>query len=314
MKFKFWKLLLLFSMTYTSIFGQKYEIYKNDTINKIDTKNQKQGLWIYFYDAKKEKIRQKGNFVNDQKQGEWTTFYENGKIMSVTTFKNNKPNGYTKSYYPSGNIQEEGNWQLNKWIGEYKYYYENGQLKYHWYYDENGQRTGKQDYFYSNGQKQIEGEWLQGKETGTIKEYHPNGKISKVANFESGKLNGTYSEYYEDGSIKTKVIFIQGEADPQQSYVYSPPVKEEDKKKEDDAFSQVGKDFTKDSTETKQYRIFSGTGYYKFINENGQIDREGTFDKGVLIEGKKYIYDSNGKLVRTAIINNGRVVQIINEK
>lgn len=314
MKFDFWILMFLFSMFCTPLLGQKYEIYKGDTINVYDTKNKKQGTWIYFYDNKKEKIRQKGIFVNDQKQGEWTTYYENGNIQSVVTFKENKPNGYTKSYYPGGQLQEEGNWQLNKWTGEYKFYYENGKVKYHWFFDYNGQRTGKQDYFYSNGQKQIEGEWLQGKETGVIKEYHSNGKVSKIANFEGGKLNGSYSEYYEDGSIKTKVIFIQGEADPQQSYAYRPPTKEEDKKKEDDAFSQVGKDFTKDTNETKQYRVFSGTGYFKFINENGQVDREGNFDRGVLIDGKKYIYDPNGKLLRTAIISGGKVVQLINEK
>jgi antitoxin component YwqK of YwqJK toxin-antitoxin module len=60
--------------------------------------------------------------------------------------------------------------------------------------------------------------------------------------------------------------------------------------------------------------VFSGTGYFKFINENGQVDREGTFDRGILIDGKKYIYDANGKLLRTAIITGGKVVQLINEK
>lgn len=299
----------LFMLFLTYLNAQKFETYGNDTINYVDADGKKQGLWIYFYDPEKTKIQQRGKFIDNMKNGVWEIFYPDGKLQSRVTYKNNIVYGNVQNYYPNGKLQEEGFWKINKWVGEYKYYYENGQLKYHWFFDDNGQRTGKQLYYYENGKKQIEGEWLQGKEQGKIVEYHPNGNVSKVVDFENGKINGEYKEFFEDGAIKLKIVYINGEPDPQNSIVYS---RNKPKQQVDTDIELVKSDTTK--PKEKELEYFTGNGFYKVINERGMVEQEGFFQKGILINGKKYTYDKDGKLVRTVVIEDGRIVEVINEK
>ena len=61
------------------------------------------------------------------------------------------------------------------------------------------------------------------------------------------------------------------------------------------------------------YTTFTGTGYHKLFNEHQQITMEGNFKKGILMKGKKYYYNENNNLVRTDIIEKGKIVKIIRE-
>ncbi len=299
------KKILLFSLIifYTVVsFSQKYKIYNGDTINRVDENNLKQGLWIYFNDEYKNKIVQKGQYVNNKKEGVWQTFYPNGNLKSEITYKNNKQTGPVKIYYEDGTLQETGYWKYNKWVGEYKYYYPNGNLKYHWFFDESGKRTGTQEYFYESGKKQISGQWVEGKETGKITEYYENGNVKKIADFEQGKLNGSVTEYYSDGQIKSRSTYKNGQMDVSQNYAYEHKNNNENTTKPTDDEKENNQ---------KDYEKFTGTGYYKFVNAQGLIEREGQFDHGIMVEGKRYFYDENGKLLKTAVIKNGRIVKTI---
>ncbi len=296
-------LFLSFSM---SLLSQKFDIYKGDTINVVDENDLKQGLWIFFNAVYSDSISQKGFYKDNKKDGLWTSYYKTGKIKSEVTFKRNRQYGIAKSYYSSGQIQESGYWKTNKWVGEYIYYYENGQAKYHWFFDDDGKRTGIQDYYYDNGQAQITGEWVQGAETGVITQYYPNGNTKKVSNFTDGALNGSMTEYYADGQVKTKSIFINGHVDPSQNYAY------QHKNSNNNSSQNNNSTTSQDSTQGSQYRVFNGNGYYKFVNDKGQVEREGNFVNGTLVTGKRYIYNTDGVLVKTVIIENSRVVQTIN--
>ncbi len=282
--------------------AQKYELYQGDTINYTDQNNLKQGLWIYFNDEYQGRIAKKGFYKDNKKNGLWEIYYKNGNLKSQITYKDNRQYGEVKIFYENGSPKEEGYWKINKWVGEYKYYYDNGQIKYHWFFDENGKRTGFQEYYYDNGVKQIEGEWKQGKESGQIKEYYANGNLQKVSTFSEGTLNGQVVEYYSDGQIKSKSVYVSGKIDINQSYAYQPK-------------QNTNNDNTavKDTAKT-EYKTFNGTGFYKFVNDKGLVEREGNFVNGVLMDGKRYIYDDNGKKIKTIIIENGRKVKVINEQ
>jgi len=303
---KFSIIIALFFIT-NYISAQKFEIYQGDTINYIDQNNNKQGLWIFFNDSYNGKISQKGFYKDNKKDDLWTTYFPDGQAKTEIYFKENRQYGSVKVYYANGNIQEQGYWKMNKWVGEYTYYYENGKVKYYWFFDDDGKRTGDQTYYYDNGQKQISGRWTQGKETGQIKEYYPNGNVKKLSNFDNGTLNGSVTEYYSDGQIKTKMIYVNGQADPDQSFAYQPKTNNTTNPTTNNNTS------AQDSTQTNLYKSFNGTGYYKFVNDQGLVEREGQFLNGVLVDGKRYVYDSNGKRTKTAIIKDGKVSEVINE-
>jgi len=270
-----------------NIISQSFEKYKSDTINKTDASNKKQGKWIIFFSNSKQ-IEQEGFFENDRKTGTWKTYYQPGIIKSEITYKNNQPNGYAKIYYENGKISEEGIWKGTMWVDAYKFYHKNGQIAYEWNFDENGKRTGEQKYYHQNGKLYIKGEWVEGKENGTITEYNENGSIKSEKQFASGQFDVDKSKFYADKKVVVDEI-------PEDTNATITKVQDE-----------------KTNTEITT-QAFSGNGFHKLYNVSKQIDREGEFRNGKLMDGKRYYYDGNGKLVKTVIYENGTINKTIKE-
>lgn len=73
--------------------------------------------------------------------GEWTYYYQNGKIKEIVNFKNNVEDGAFKEFYENGNLKAEGNYtQLQ--LGIETQGVEQGELK---EYDENGELVAKKN-------------------------------------------------------------------------------------------------------------------------------------------------------------------------
>lgn len=269
--FLFW---LLMSST-VFIFSQ------NDTINKFDENGMQHGYWIIYENNVKS---EEGRFEHGLKVGTWIGYYPSGKIKHQITYQNGKPNGYAKFYYENGNVSEEGLWKENKWVGEYKFYHKNGNLAYDWNYSESGKRTGTQKYYHENGKIMIEGEWKEGKENGIIKEYDNTGKLIAEKTFNNGQL--------DTNSIK----------------IFKPTTDS----KPDTNKEQHNQQLVEEVKEPQNTNIelFEGSGFHKTY-KNGRLDREGEWKNGRLINGKKYFYDENGKLIKTTIYKNGNIVNII---
>lgn len=272
--------------------SQTSEVYNGETINMTDAEGLKQGKWIKF-NSNKSVVLETGSYVNNKKEDVWKQYYESGKIKTELTYKNNKADGYAKFYYENGNISEEGLWQGNKWVGAYKMYFENGNLSYEWNYTEQGKRTGTQKYYHPNGKIMIEGDWQEGKENGIIKEYDDAGNLVAEKNFSGGKFDAATSKEYTPTKTTTTNTTTNTSV-------------------------VTKKDTVKDSTtkvvttNTKEIGLFIGTGYNKLYAKDGNIEQEGDFENGILIKGKKFYYE-NGKLSKTALIKDGKVVNVIYE-
>lgn len=271
--------------------SQTSENYNGETINSTDAEGLKQGKWIKF-NADKSVILEEGNYVNNKKEDVWKQYYNSGKIKTELTYKNNKADGYAKFYYENGNVSEEGLWQSNKWVGAYKMYFENGNLSYEWNYTEQGKRTGTQKYYHPNGKIMIEGDWQEGKENGIIKEYDDAGNLVAEKNFNGGKFDAATSKEYtptKTTNTTTNNTVVETKKDT---------VK---------ATTNVT------TTTSKNLELFTGTGYNKLYTKDGKVEQEGDFDNGILIKGKKFYYDENSQLIKTALIKDGKVVNVIYE-
>ena len=116
---------------------------KNDTINRIDANNLRQGAWKVFGKDKKlegfslDQLIEEGEYMDNRKVGIWKKYFSNGKLQNEITYKSGRPNGFAKIYYENGNLKEEGLWKGNKWIGNYKYYYENGMIYHEFSFNHN---------------------------------------------------------------------------------------------------------------------------------------------------------------------------------
>ncbi len=261
--------------------GFKQAFAQQDTINKTDANGLKQGYWIVYYPNTTVK-KEEGKYVNGKKEGLWKFYYPSGKIKQEVTYKNNRPNGFVRIYYENGNVSEEGIWKGNKWVGKYKYYHKNGKLAYDWNYNENGKRDGIQKYYYENGNIMIEGNWKNGKENGVLREYD------------------------ENGNLKVEKVFNDGKMDVNSVKIYSAEKKTQNKEEK-----QQPKVVTEQKTQKqKDLEYFRDSGFKRLYNTKGQITAEGEFDKGKLINGKKYFYDNDGNLLKINIYKNGKLVDI----
>jgi antitoxin component YwqK of YwqJK toxin-antitoxin module len=277
-----------FILFYLSFVGksQTFEIYKSDTINRTSSDGKKYGKWISFFDTNKLKIESDGVYENNHKTGIWKTYYANGFLKTEVTYVNNSPNGYAKIYYENGKICEEGFWKGTKWTGKYLYYHENGNKAYDWNFNDEGKRTGEQKYYHENGKLMIKGEWIDGKENGTITEYDAGGNIRSEKVFAGGKIDEKTSKFYA-----TKKVSVDEMPD------------------DTNATSSKG---TMDTNKTQEtYGTFNGNGNYRLFNSFKKVDREGDFRNGKLMNGKKYYYNTEGKLLKTEVYTNGKVTEII---
>jgi len=291
-------------LCFAGVSAQSYEIYLSDTINRVDAEGQKYGLWIYFDAGNKTKIMRKGHYVSGQKEGVWDEYYPNGNVKTSITYRQNRQNGYAKIFYENGKLSEEGIWRGNRWTGQYKFYHQNGNPSYVWNFDDEGKRTGEQKYFYENGQLRIEGNWQEGKEQGVIKEYYVTGKLRAESEWKFGKTDGMVKEYYENGSLKAEKVFNDGVYDPNSSKLYA-------NKTTQTVVEPVNQDTVKTVPVVDNgTELFTGTGFHRIYNSKKQLEQEGDFKSGVLYNGKRFYYNEKGEHTKTAIYQEGRIVEV----
>lgn len=293
----------------SSLDAQSLEIYKGVQVNRVDQNNRKQGLWVCFYDSLKTSVSQKGSYINDTMDGIWTQYYRNGNIKSSITYSEGKQNGYAILYYENGKISEEGLWKGNHWVGAYKYYHPSGKLAYEWNYNDNGFRNGQQKYFYDNGKLRVSGFWENGKRNGLIAEYYNSGRLRTESQWKNGKTNGIMKEYYENGSMKSLHVFNDGVYDVASSKKYARVSKEEPKKEEPVVVATVPEKKPDDDENIPP--LFNGTGYHKIYSLDKRLEREGHFVNGIMQSGKRYYYNSNGDLIKIAVYDRGKVIEVI---
>ena len=283
------KYLLLLSIFFNVFFianSQVLSNYNADTINRKNSENKKYGWWVILFKNQEDKINKEGPYANNRKQGIWKSYYLSGVVKSEITYNNNRPNGYAKIYYETGKLSEEGIWKGTKWVGEYKFYHENGKKAYEWNFNNNGKRSGTQKYYHSNGKLRIIGDWKEGKENGVIKEYDEKGSLKSEKIYAAGEFNENSSKFYAKKEVSVDEI-------------------------PDDTNATISKVHIEKTNTVKKYEVFDGNGNHKLYNAYKKVDREGEFRNGKLINGKRYYYNSEGKLIKTIIYENGRINKII---
>ena len=127
-------LLLLICFTGKTLFSQKnniqqkFEIYRNDTVNITNKDGLKQGKWIYFGKDKKgeyysrfkrNQIIEEGYYSDNKKRGLWKYYYETGNTKSEITYVNDRPKGPVKLFDTEGKLKEGGIFENNLWAGEH---------------------------------------------------------------------------------------------------------------------------------------------------------------------------------------------------
>lgn len=90
----------------------KTEEAKKDNLNKTDNQNRKQGLWFYKHEAAMGEplTYEFGQYINNKKEGVWTTLDAEQQLVSIENFNKDVLNG-TSQYYDKGRLVCIGNYR-----------------------------------------------------------------------------------------------------------------------------------------------------------------------------------------------------------
>jgi antitoxin component YwqK of YwqJK toxin-antitoxin module len=274
------RFLLVFSFL-TSFFSG-VNIYAQK-VNKKDSEGKKQGKWIYFGKDRPNsgypdngKVEE-GEYKDDRKEGYWIKYYTDGKTPKLKgEYDNNRPKGNYVKYHENGKVKEVGVFERDMYKDTLQRFHENGQLEYVANYNNQGKEEGPVTYYYANGQIEFEYISQDGKPVGKAIRYYENGDIKEVI------------EYNEDGSLGKSI----------QKQMVSPPVVVKDPGASKETTSRVI------SPKVKEGK-FNPNGYNKVYNANDELYQDGDFKDGRLFNGKMYIYDSDGILLKVKIYKDG---------
>lgn len=259
------------------------QVNQNDELNKRSADGKKQGKWIYYGQDRpsegfpaKGKIEE-GEYKDDRRVGIWIMYHNDGVTPKLKgEYNNNRPSGKYIKYHSNGRIKEIGNYEDGIFSDSLKRYHPNGKLEYEASYNSAGKENGKVKFFYPNGQVEYEYTSLNGVASGKATRYYENGDIKELI------------EYNSDGSLKNSV---EKEMERPKVQVSNPAVAVETAPKITKPIVKNGK--------------FQPNGYNKVYNNDGEIWQDGDFKEGKLFNGKVYVYDRDGILLKVKVFKNG---------
>ena len=270
--------MLSFSSTATA-----FVWLQDGTINQYSTDGKKQGKWV-FYGADRPELGypaegkiEEGNYKDDRREGVWTKYYPDGKTPKQRgEYQNNRPNGSYVKFHPNGKIKETGTFEANEYKDSLKRFHENGKLMYEANYNGNGKEEGKVNYYYANGQVEFEYTAVNGINTGKALRYYENGDVKEII------------EFSPTGAVLTRT---EKPMVNQKAQVHTTPSTQESAPK-------VSNPIVKN-------RRFQPNGYNKVYNTQDEIWQDGDFKDGRLYNGKVYVYDSDGILLKVKVFKQG---------
>lgn len=171
---------------------------QSDTINKFNSKGQKNGYWL-----KKENgtLVYEGRFINDKPIGTFKYYYSNGKIKNISRFQKNGSISYTTTYHPNGQISSMGKF-IDKQRDSIWVYYNDAGKKISSESFKNGLSNGKWEKFDPKTEVLLdERNFLNGKKHGSWKTFYTTGQLRYEMVYKEDVAEGPYKCYYIDGRI-----------------------------------------------------------------------------------------------------------------
>jgi antitoxin component YwqK of YwqJK toxin-antitoxin module len=86
---------------------------KHDTLNRVDLKGLKQGPWVVHVDPLRgeEGYDEQGYFKDDQKEGTWKRFSNDGDLIAVENYHLGMKDGKSKYFLNTGELLREESWR-----------------------------------------------------------------------------------------------------------------------------------------------------------------------------------------------------------
>jgi uncharacterized protein len=244
------------------------------------------GPWE-FYHAGNGLLKAKGNFGQpNEKEGEWTYYYNTGGVKEKAMYKKNKLTGLLEGWFTNGNKWYADNYEDGKANGISTGYFYNGLLRKTTMYKDD-KKNGAENIYSSAGYLLYTANFTNDENDGMLTYYHPDEKKETEVMYIKGKAQGTFKSYYKDGKPNAQGEFV-------------------DDKREGLWTTWYNNGIVKEKTTYKQNEI---TGEFTEYYEDGKLSRKGNYTKKK-IDGKIEEYSDEGKLYSDATYDKGKLREI----
>jgi len=194
------------------IFLNLFCVQAQNEINKIDGKDNKNGLWKGNYEDTKNP-KYEGTFEHGKEVGTFT-FFDNTKTKTVIATREFNPkdnSAYTIFYDQKKNKVSEGKVVNKLYEGEWKYYHKASKVVMTIENYSNGKLAGLRSVFYPNSKIAEEINYKNDLKEGPYKRYTESGIIIEESNYKNNEYDGlaTFKDP-DNGTIVSKGIFQKG--------------------------------------------------------------------------------------------------------
>ncbi|WP_075341304.1 toxin-antitoxin system YwqK family antitoxin [Tenacibaculum agarivorans] len=215
---------------------ENYDYYENgqkeSVVKGIRFEDNRKNTTTYYYEN--GKVKEVGNYLffyndrqNSGKNGEWKSFYDNGKKKSQESYVKGKREGKFVHYYNDGKIKSKETYAKGKKSGECIYYYDNGKVESQGNYIKANKETlplvrslyykvkiGLWQHFYRNGDIKEEANYTISQDhkfvIKKVKEFYEEGKIKSEKLFHGSKQEGVHRTFYKNGNIDSEKMYHEG--------------------------------------------------------------------------------------------------------
>jgi antitoxin component YwqK of YwqJK toxin-antitoxin module len=168
--------------------------------NVTDAAGKKQGPWTRFYPN--GKIMYEGVFRDDKPTGLFKRYNEEGILLSELTYTGGNDEAVAVFYFPDGQKAAEGKYVTRKKEGLWKFW---SSTEPHYLiseeYYQGDLRHGLSVKYYPDSTMAEKVTWDKGNRSGEWLQYYPDGKICLRAEYIAGKLEGPFSYYHQNGNL-----------------------------------------------------------------------------------------------------------------
>lgn len=252
----------------------------------------KQGLTTYYFPD--SAISKTVNFVNGKEDGPSKEFGEDGRVITLTTYKK----GYVMSRERINRLDTEGRKQ-----GSWKFFHTNGLVKTEGKY-KNDLKDGYFKDYDDKGKLLTISKWIEGEMQKDVveltkleveKEYYPDGTVKSFQGYKNGLPEGVRREFAADGALVAGFIFKEGKK-------ISEGITREDGLK-----NGPWKDYfiTGELKAEGTYKDDMKVGKWTYYFTDGKTEQTGKYDDKGKLTGKWVWYYPSGEVLREENYLNG---------
>ena len=209
---------------------RKGDIKERVRLNRLNTNEDKVGLWQEFYEG--YRLKRERYFKDGLLDGYYKEYDPQGKLTLTLLYRDGIlveevqeeqiQSLEKKEFYTDGTIKKTGFFIQDKPVGVHKEFDRSGEVTVSYIYnddseiiekgiiDNDGKRIGSWQLFFADGSVKASGKYVNNRREGTWKFFFPNGQVEQTGNYIKGKYNGIWTWYYPTGELWKEEEFYNG--------------------------------------------------------------------------------------------------------